>query len=163
VIAVAAGLALVFAGWPTLVWAAARVRDGHRWAAHVCSVGGKSVVCKWRNGGTGASGIRGVWNGVGVEAGKIARLEWPLPAGKVRVRARLDLAPVGPAAGTVVLSAGDAEQGLSLEGLERESRAGRTVPVELQVNHRGGPLVLTLESRGQGPRIWLGDLRIEGP
>jgi 4-amino-4-deoxy-L-arabinose transferase-like glycosyltransferase len=162
-IAVAAGLALVFAGWPTLVWAAGRVRDGHRWAAHVCSVGGQAVVCKWRNGGTGSSGIRGVWNGLGVEVGKSARLQWPLPPGPVRVRAQLDLAPVGPATGTVVLSAGDAEQRLSLEGLERESRAGRTVPVELQVAHPGGLLVLTLESRGQGPRIWLGDLRIEGP
>jgi hypothetical protein len=37
------------------------------------------------------------------------------------------------------------------------------VPVELQVAHPGGPLVLTLAARGQGPRVWLSELRIEGP
>jgi 4-amino-4-deoxy-L-arabinose transferase-like glycosyltransferase len=164
VIAVAAGLALVFAGWPALVWAGARVRDGHRWAAHVCAVGGRSVVCKWRrDGGTGASGIRGVWNGLGVEVGKSARMEWTLPAGTVRVRAELDLAPVGPAAGTASLRAGEAGEEIPLERLESESRAGRTVPVVLEIAHPGGPLVLALAARGQGPRVWLSDLRIEGP
>jgi hypothetical protein len=163
-IAVAAALALVFAGWPALVWAGARVRDAHRWAAHVCDVGGKPVVCKWRReGGTGGSGIRGVWNGLGVEIGKSAHLEWALPAGKVRVRAQLDVAPVGPAAGAASLRAGGAVEEIALERLESESRAGRTVAVALEVAHRGGPLVLTLSARGRGPRVWLSDLRIEGP
>jgi hypothetical protein len=37
------------------------------------------------------------------------------------------------------------------------------VPVALEVAHPGGPLVLTLAARRRGPRVWLDDLRIEGP
>jgi len=161
-VAVAVALALVFAGCPALTWAAARLRDGHRWAAHVCHVGGKAVVCKWRREG-GPSGIRGVWNGLGIEPGKAARAELPVAAGALRVRAELDLASVGGASGVAVLQAGPATVEIPMERLEGESRAGRTVPVTLEVAHPGGPLVLTLSARGQGPRVWLADLRIEGP
>jgi hypothetical protein len=163
-LAAAVALVLVFGGWPALLWAGGRLRDGHRWAAHVCAVGGKSVVCKWRReDGGGASGLRGVWNGLGLEPGRSARAEVLLPAGTVRVRGQLDLAPAGAAAGLAVLRAGAAVAEVSLERLESESRAGRTVPVALEVAHPGGPLVLTLSARGRGPRVWLSDLRIEGP
>jgi 4-amino-4-deoxy-L-arabinose transferase-like glycosyltransferase len=161
---VAAALALVFVGWPAAVWAGGRVRDRHRWAAHACAVGGRTVVCKWRpEGGAGDSGVRGVWDGVGVIPGKSARLEWVLPPGAVRVRAALDLAPSTPALGTAVLQAGTERVEVPLERLEQESQAGRTVPVTLEVAHPGGPLVLTLSARGRGPRVWLSALRIEGP
>jgi hypothetical protein len=90
-------------------------------------------------------------------------MEWALPAGRVRVSAQLDLAPVGPAAGTAALQVGEAVAELALERLEAESGAGRTVPVTLEVAHPGGPLALTLSARGRGPRVWLSELRIEGP
>jgi 4-amino-4-deoxy-L-arabinose transferase-like glycosyltransferase len=163
-VAAAVGLALVLAGWPALAWAGERLRDGHRWAAHVCHVGGQAVVCKWRRDDRGGdSGLRGVWNGLGVAAGKSARTEWPLPAGQVRVRAALDLVPSEPGSGTAVLRAGGAAVVIPLERLESESRAGRTVPMVLEVAHAGGPLVLTLSVEGRGPRVWLSDLRVEGP
>jgi 4-amino-4-deoxy-L-arabinose transferase-like glycosyltransferase len=164
IVAVAAALALVFAGWPALVWAGGKLRDGHRWAAHACAVGGKTVVCKWRPEG-GTSGIRGVWNGLGVAAGSAAQAEVPAPAGRLRVRAQIDVSPLAAGSGAAVLQAGAVSAEIPLERLEAESRAGRTVSVELAVAHPGGPLVLTLSARGSGPRVWLSDLRVdvEGP
>jgi hypothetical protein len=47
--------------------------------------------------------------------------------------------------------------------LADESRAARTVPVVLEVDHPGGPLLLKLTSAGTGPRVWLADLKIEAP
>jgi len=160
---VAAALALVFGGWPALSWAGGKLRDRHRWAAHVCHAGGQALICKWRREGAGDSGIRGVWNGLGVAADTGARLEVPAPAGRLRVRAQLDLVPGLAAWGSALLRAPGARAEVALDRLDRASRAGRTVPVELEVDHPGGLLVLGLESAGKGPRVWLSDLRIEAP
>ena len=122
-------------------------------------------ICKWRREDTGgASPIRGVWNGLGVLPGGRARAEIALPAGRYRVRAALDLAPVGAAAhGLVTVRAGASRAVTELERLDGESRAGRTVPVELEVAHAGGALVLRLEARRPAPgNACGGDLQIDG-
>ena len=46
---------------------------------------------------------------------------------------------------------------VSLGALAEASRAGRTVPVEQNVQHGGGPLFLRLEVHGAA-RVWLSDL-----
>jgi 4-amino-4-deoxy-L-arabinose transferase-like glycosyltransferase len=160
----AGALALVLLGWPALSWGGARLRDGHRWAAHVCHVEGRARTCKWRRDDRGGdSGIVGVWNGLGLAAGKRARMELDLPAGRKRVRARLDLAPIEGPAGTVTLQAGAASVEVATLRLQGESRAARTVPVELEILHPGGPLVLRLAAAQAGPRVWLSDLGIDAP
>jgi 4-amino-4-deoxy-L-arabinose transferase-like glycosyltransferase len=166
-----AALALLLTLWPALSWGGGRLRDGHRWAAHVCQVGSSRLVCKWRRDHEAASsGIRGVWNGLGLAPGARARLELPLPSGRWRVRAALDLAPAVPSSGGVVLlraASGPNEVRaveVTMERLSRESRAGGTAPVELEIPHGGGPLVLRLEaSPAAATRLWLSDLRIERP
>jgi 4-amino-4-deoxy-L-arabinose transferase-like glycosyltransferase len=155
----AVALALIFAGWPALSWAGGALRDRHRWAAHVCHVSGRAQICKWgRAGGAGSSGIRGVWNGLGVAAGASARLDVPAPAGRLRVRASIDVASPRPATGPALFRVGAAVRALAPEAL-----AGAAIPVELEVDHPGGPLALTLTGVNSGPRVWLSELRIEGP
>jgi hypothetical protein len=155
------GVALVFLGWPALSWAGGRLRDGHRWAANVCHVDSKPRICKWRDARAGASGIRGVWNGVGVAAGQTARLELPTPTGRLLVVADLDVAG-GTGTGEVVLTAGTVSKVIPLGELERYGREGGAVSVELEVGkHPGGPLLVTLASRSVGPRVWLSNLRVQ--
>jgi 4-amino-4-deoxy-L-arabinose transferase-like glycosyltransferase len=159
---VAAGVAaLVLLAWQTTTWAGQRLRERHRWAIGVCHVGGRAVSCAWRP--EGPSGIRGVWSGVGLAGDARARMELEVPAGTWRVSARLDLAPVEPAAGTVRFEADGAAVEVARGRLETESRVGRVVPLELLVTHPGGPLSLRLSSQGAGPRVWLDDLRVEAP
>jgi 4-amino-4-deoxy-L-arabinose transferase-like glycosyltransferase len=161
-IAAAAGIAVVFAGWFAATAIAAKLREDHRWAAHVCHVEGRAQLCQWRrDDGAGPSPIRGVWDGFGLTAGGRARAELVLPPGRRRVEARLDLAPVAAADGSVTFAAGAASTTLSRAQLATESRAGRTLAIALDVEHPGGPLVLRLSSAGAGPRVWLSDLQIE--
>jgi hypothetical protein len=165
-----APVACVFIGWALLTRAGAWLRDGHRWAAHLCHVEGRPAVCKWRRAqpGAGDSGVRGVWNGVGLalRPGAGARAEVVLPPGRYRVSAALDLAPV-PAAvpgGTASLAAASSQVPLPLATLVADSRAGDVERVDLQVDHPGGPLRLELNAApdaASAAHLWLGELRID--
>jgi 4-amino-4-deoxy-L-arabinose transferase-like glycosyltransferase len=156
---IAGGLAaLVLAGWPMLRWTGAWLRAGHRWAAAVCHAGGEARICKWR----GRSPV-GVWNGVGLAVNGVAEAAIPLAAGKYRVKAALDLAPIAAGDGAVLVRAGTFAVTMPLDAIAEATRAGRRVQLDGETSHGGGPLVVRFEVRGRGgSRIWLSDLTL-GP
>lgn len=166
----ALAVAVVFAGWPALTWAGERLREGHRWAAHACWVDGQGGVCKWRRAGdrSGAP-VQGVWNGVGMRAipGAAIEARLELPAGRYRLRASLDLAPLrpdapAPPAANVSVVAGTASSTVPFAQLVAETRAGRGVPLSLELDHPGGALLVRVAGDGAAePWIWLSDLRLE--
>jgi 4-amino-4-deoxy-L-arabinose transferase-like glycosyltransferase len=105
----------VLAAAPALAWTGQRLRERHRWAVDTCQVAGRTQFCKWRAVGKhtdGDSGIRGVWNGVGlafahappggpsstkegtVEAA--VETEMSLPPGNYVLSAALDVTPSTP-------------------------------------------------------------------
>jgi hypothetical protein len=111
-----------------------------------------------------------VWDGVGLSlsAGMAAETAIPLPRGRYRLRAALDLAPADRVAGgTATLAvAGTAPFTAALSSIDERSRAGQTLEAGLEVAHAGGPLLvrLAVAPEGSSPsaaRLWLGDLRVE--
>ena len=106
----AAAVLLLAVGWPTLLWAGERLRARHRFAAHVCEVAGKKLMCLWgrSDGGTGDSPVRGVYDGVGLTLRQEGRgqggaavvsaaAEVEVPPGRLQLRATVDVAPVAGA------------------------------------------------------------------
>jgi 4-amino-4-deoxy-L-arabinose transferase-like glycosyltransferase len=91
-----AALVVIFFGWPRLVSAGAAVRDRHRWAAAVCTVGDQAQVCSWRSATPPPSPVVGVWNGVGLRpraGGDVAAVTtFPLAAGRYQITATMDSA-----------------------------------------------------------------------
>jgi hypothetical protein len=125
------------------------LREGHRWAVHVCRIAGEARFCAWR--GTGGTAPRGVWNGAGLDPGSSAESRIELPTGSWRLQATLDLAPGSSLQGQATLAA----DGASLT----TSVSERPTTVELTLDHPGGPVIVHLA--GQGPaRLWLSDLKV---
>jgi hypothetical protein len=168
----AGALALLLVGWPALRWAGGRLRERHRFAAHVCQVDGRASVCLWRPMGSGDSPVRGVWDGFGLQLDRLdgrgqlaATTVLSLPAGRWRVRILVDLAPaprgVGSAlAGTVGLRAqGSPGANATLAEVAAASAAGATTPLETTVATAGQPLALELtvaapDPTGPGVALW---------
>ncbi len=163
----------VFLAWPCVTAAGESWRETHRWAVHVCRAEGKARLCKWyaRVGGPDQSPLVGVWNGLGLALGRQpvgAETELVLPGGTYRIRAAVDQAPLSEGAlkGSASFSAGDAVgKPIDMAEIDRASRVGDTVPVEIEVEHPGGPLTVRFEAQldgdeGPGTRIWLGELEV---
>jgi 4-amino-4-deoxy-L-arabinose transferase-like glycosyltransferase len=168
-------LLAVFAGWPRLVEAAAELRERHRWAASVCQVAGRGRICLWRATipapGEGPSGVRGVWDGLGLQVSTsfaAAATDVALPAGRYRVSLRAD---------TVVSSSADPDarldlraNGVTLASVSLPAPAG-TPPARLTgiVDHAGGNLRVELYAERiwpsplfvRLPTLWASDLKIE--
>jgi 4-amino-4-deoxy-L-arabinose transferase-like glycosyltransferase len=168
----AGALALLLVGWPALRWAGGRLRERHRFAAHVCQVDGRASVCLWRPTGSGDSPVRGVWDGFGLQLDRrdgrgqlAATTVLSLPAGRWRVRILVDLVPAprgaGSAfAGTVGLRAqGSPGANATLAEVAAASAAGVTTPLETTVATAGQPLALeltvaALAPTGPGVALW---------
>lgn len=174
--------AAVFACAPAIAWAGGRLRDGHRWVVHECSVDGRAQYCKWRASGVGGDlgdrpALRGAWNGVGLALSSgphdahttlAGQTEIPLQPGDYAVTFSVDLAPkdTAVATGELRVSAngrpiGDA---LSMDTVAAATRQGSTVSWPAKLGHDGGPLLLQVQVRdgaGHPPvRLWLSDLRV---
>jgi hypothetical protein len=157
--------------WPGVRHLGARLRERHRWAAHVCRVADQPRICQWRRAPSGPadSPVLGVWDGVGlsIEPGAAADTVVVLPPGRYRVSAALDVAPttVVPPPGNATLSAsGAARFTVPLLALDQQSRAGETEPASFELAHAGGPLTLRLAvavDAARAARVWLSNLRIE--
>ena len=164
-------LAVLLAGWPAARAVGARLRETHRWAAHVCRIAGAPAVCKWAPEGPGASPVRGVYDGLGLDLGgrsvAAARLSLDLPAGGHALRARLDLTPAAGAAGAacqVTLGPPGARAPIPLADLAAASRRGETVPVEVPFEASAGAPPVTLQASCSGPAppvtVWLSGLEV---
>lgn len=188
---IAGGLTLaVLIAWPLSLRAGEALRERHRWAVQVCRVDGQARLCKWRAASrerpntTDRSGLRGVWNGVGVLAppakgelpGEITvESEIALEPGKYRLQATIDVAPA--VAGTPGPT-GRAEFGLGrdpmriivdLAEVRGLTAAGKSVAWDREVDHAGGPLAVWIHvsswpQPGVGAiapaRLWLSDLSL---
>jgi 4-amino-4-deoxy-L-arabinose transferase-like glycosyltransferase len=170
-IGAALALAVLLAGWPAAKAVGVRLRETHRWAAHVCRIAGAPAVCKWAPEGPGPSPVRGVYDGLGLDlvgpGGAAARLSLDLPAGRHALRARLDLTPAEGAAGAacqVRLGPPGAGAPISLAETAAATRRGETVPVEVPVEAGAGALLVTLEASCPGPAppvtVWLSGLEV---
>ncbi len=102
-LAVAIALLVLLAGWPVSQAIGARLRDTHRWAAHVCRIDGHPAVCKWAPTGQGRSPIQGVHDGFGLALATgdpgsrpVAHTTLTLPPGRYTLRAHLDALPTAP-------------------------------------------------------------------
>ena len=172
----AVAVVAVFVGWWVLTEVGERLREGHRWAVHVGWVGQKAVACKWRRAADEDAPVVGVWNGAGVALVPGAAIEAriPVPRGRHRVRAGLDLAPLAALGGAAVpgpvwFAAGTAARTtVPVDQLIDQSLAGNEIPVELNVDHPGGDLVVRLgvdPAKGAAPpstlRLWLNALHID--
>ena len=173
-----AGLAVLAVGWPTLGWAGERLRERHRFAAHVCQVDGRAEACLWRPASGGDSPVRGVWDGLGLALRRrdasgvvAAAAEVVVPAGRWRVETKVDVAPIGAAnalsstgtgtgtgagtgtgTGQVTFSAGGRPvASVPLAQVITASARGATVPLQATVDHAGGPLPLELRVSLAGP------------
>lgn len=115
----AAAPAVAWGAWEGVQAAATRVREGHRWAVHVCAVDqelpGRPSLCSWRrdpaaSAPDGPSDILGVYDGVGLRGGTGARaavLTLPPLIGPAMLSATLDAFARGasPACGELALVA----------------------------------------------------------
>jgi 4-amino-4-deoxy-L-arabinose transferase-like glycosyltransferase len=155
----------LFALWPLLLHVGERLRARHRFAAHVCRVDGQARICLWRSVGEGDSPLRGVWDGLGLGRGAGA-LALELPAGRYRVHAQLDLAPVPPASarspGSATVTIAGAAQSVALPALRLASAGGRVEVIEREVAHAGGALLvrLAVDELPGATRLWLGGLAV---
>jgi 4-amino-4-deoxy-L-arabinose transferase-like glycosyltransferase len=158
----------VFAGWRELMSSAAQLRETHRWGVSVCHLPERDRLCEWRPTipapGEGPSGVRGVWNGVGLRittALAAAATQVELPPGRYRVSALADTAsPAAIPEARITLKAGGAPLAVA-EVPAREAPVLAGI-----VEHRGGVLeVEALAERltqiGPSPTVWLSDLKIE--
>jgi 4-amino-4-deoxy-L-arabinose transferase-like glycosyltransferase len=150
--------------WGVSLSLGARLRERHRWAVHVCQVAGETRFCGWRR--AGGSAPRGVWNGVGVEAGSAASSDIELPAGRWRLQATLDLAPGSGVHGraTLDLAPGSGVQARAPLAVIDSEVSERPLPVAVTFQHPGGPLGVSLRLAGDGAaRLWLSDLKVSPP
>lgn len=171
---------LIFAGWPRLVAAGARLRDRHRWAVSVCEVAGQSRLCAWKPTqpapGQGPSPVRGVWNGFGLTlpasapAGAVAAaLDLALPAGAYRVSALVDTPPSRAQAATRLTLAA-AAQAIAVVDLPAQSieAAPPVQPLSGRIDHAGGNLRLTAVvepapsggAAGESSTVWLANVTV---
>ena len=173
--------ALVFAAAPALAWAGGRLREHHRWAVDECVVAGRPQFCKWRMLGSagnldGRTGLRGVWNGVGIAMASAApyaavETEMLLAPGDYALSAALDLAPVdGAHANGTVMLLGNGQPllpAISLADIARRSSGGQTVAWSATCRHADGPLRFRMQVEVSSPpglvtsaHVWLSDLRV---
>jgi hypothetical protein len=164
----------LFVAWPRVVEAGAQMRDGHRWAVNVCTVQGHPQLCQWRATipapGEGPSGIRGVWNGLGLKlstALAAAATDLDLPPGRYRISALADTARPAPAP-EVRLDLLAGARTIASAGLPVPMGAG---PARLEgvFEHEGGNL--RIEAHAERiwitptafdlPTLWISDLKIE--
>jgi hypothetical protein len=185
---IAAGFAVVvFVVAPPIARASARLREHHRWAVQECTLAGRPQFCKWKTVAVdgdlqGASGVRGVWNGVGLavprargEAGAAlaAEADMTLDPGDYTLSFAVDLAPpdlTSPEIGGTAQVAADGQpvgKPIPLQAVAVASRDGKTVPWTAQIRHNGGTFRLqvrlvgaTHAARTSATRLWIGDLRV---
>jgi 4-amino-4-deoxy-L-arabinose transferase-like glycosyltransferase len=171
--------AVVFAGWPRVLAAAAGLRARHRFGVCACEVSGRGQICLFRaeapRPSDGRSPVRGVWDGIGVTADTAparAAADVELPPGRYRVSALADTVMASPIpSARLDLRAGGA--GLASALLPQPPG---TPPARISgiVDHPGGPLRLevvaaslppaTVMSPGTPvapPTLWLSDIKIE--
>ena len=179
-LAAAVAVLLLGAGWSAWKAFGEYLRQGHRWAAHVCRIDGRPAVCKWRSARPGPSPVRGVYDGVGIDLSNLdgsgrtgARLSLPVPPDHHVVRARLDLtgasktSPQYPAC-RVSLSAGETTSApIPLSDLAAASGTSETIPVELRFELRSileAELTATCPPGQQAQGIvWLSGLEVRRP
>jgi hypothetical protein len=179
---------MIFMLVPALGYAGERLRTSHRWAVHECEILGHARFCSWRtvenqSASDGASGLKGVWNGVGFEIpagspespGKlVAETRVDLPAGDYRITAESDLvraaSPEATLDGTLsVLAKGRAlSPPLSLARLPDGRTGGAALKWQAPLHHDGGLLDLRAQVEtpaGTSPsvpgRVWFMNLRFE--
>jgi 4-amino-4-deoxy-L-arabinose transferase-like glycosyltransferase len=166
--------ATLFVGWPHLIAAGAQLRDRHRWAVGVCHIGGQGRLCEWRPTipapGEGPSGVRGVWDGFGLEVSTAlaaAATDVDLPPGRYRISVLADtLAPAAAPEIRLTLVAG----GAPLQEVTLPVPAG-TSPARIGgiVEHQGGHLGIEVKAERLWttpaffavPTVWMSDLKIE--
>lgn len=176
---------LIVGSVPGLAYAGAHLRDRHRFAVHVCAADNHTRACLWRSEGRPPSRVRGVWNGVGLRIGGTtdarvaARTQVSLPAGRYWLRAEWDLAPaehpaVAGAAGALGGRSATLRAGVGVPVLVRAplfalaaaAADGAALPIEVSVEHPGGPLPITLEVDTDGlalppeTAVWLSRLAL---
>jgi 4-amino-4-deoxy-L-arabinose transferase-like glycosyltransferase len=163
-LSVVAGL---FAVGRAMIWVGSELRDRNRWAVHVCDVNGNRQLCAWRAvKHAGASGLRGVVDGVGVplpgNGQIITETEMNVAAGEYALSAAAQLVPGAPASGTLELaSAGMARP--VVQPLPALAAATAPVPFSTTIQHAGGPLRLQMRLAATSPRagrVWLSDLHL---
>jgi hypothetical protein len=169
-------LAIVFLGWPRMVAAGTRLRDGHRFAVSVCSVDGAKRVCAFLPTdpppGSGASPVRGVWDGFGlrlVAPHVAAATDLDLPAGRYRLSVSAESAGAAPGREAAVeLSAASGAGRPAL--LARTAWPARATPITIegQFTHAGGKLRAELGVRGEfvdlsdgPPSLWASRITVE--
>ncbi|HET6284881.1 MAG TPA: glycosyltransferase family 39 protein [Polyangia bacterium] len=160
---------LIFVGWPRLVSAGAAIRDRHRWAATVCTVGDRSQVCSWRAATPPPSPVRGVWNGVGLrpradsEVAAVTAL--PLAAGQYRITATIDsaLPSIEPSVDVTLRTGSNAVAEVALPAPAGAPAAS----VDAIVDHPGGLLEFRFAAApipgrptSDFPSVWLSDLAV---
>jgi hypothetical protein len=171
-------IAVLFAGWPRALAAAAELRARHRFAVCACEVGGRGQICLFRaeapRPSDGRSPVRGVWDGIGVTADTVparAAADVELPPGRYRVSALADTAAAAPLpSARLELRAGGAELAVALLPLP----PGRPpAPISGTLDHPGGPLrleavatpitpVMSSGTSVAAPTLWLSDIKIVG-
>jgi hypothetical protein len=158
----------VFAGWRELLEWSARLRETHRWGVAVCHMPERDRLCEWRPTipapGEGASGVRGVWDGIGLRvttALAAAATQVHLAPGRYRVSVRAQgAAPGSIADARITLKVG----GAALAEAEVPAPEPRLLAGNFE--HRGGILEVEalaerLSTIGPSPTVWLSDLKIE--
>ncbi len=151
-----ATVTVVLGGANALAWAGQALRDGNRWAVHVCEVAGQQQLCSWRavQHPGWASGLRGVIDGWGLELAGETTLETQIPVepGTYDLQADFDVRPA-VSSGHVEVRAAQAVRALPL------SSPG---PLGLTLSHGGGPLRIRLHVTGGSPpsRLWLSGFRL---
>jgi hypothetical protein len=167
-------LAALFIGWPRLVAAGSQLRDGHRWAVAVCRIDGRDRLCSWRATipapGEGASGVRGVWNGLGLKlstALAAAATDVDLPPGKYRVSTVVDTVTPAPSP-EVRLDLQVSGRTIASASLPQPTGASPS-RLEGVIEHLGGNL--RVEAHAERiwstpvafdlPTLWVSDLKIE--
>jgi 4-amino-4-deoxy-L-arabinose transferase-like glycosyltransferase len=170
----ALAVAALFLGWPRFVAAGVQMRDSHRWAVNVCTISGHTRLCEWRATipapGEGPSGVRGVWNGLGLKlstALAAAATDVNLPPGRYRISVLADAARPAPAP-EVRLDLQVNAHGIASAGLPLPT--GST-PARLEgvVEHEGGNLRVEVHAERiwitptafDLPTLWISDLKIE--
>jgi hypothetical protein len=165
-------IALVFLGWPRMVAAGARLRERHRWAACVCTVGASKRVCAFVPTAPappdGPSPVRGVWDGFGLRLSPsaprvAAATDLELPAGRYRVAMHAEAAGPAPDGGRVELRAADAP----IARAEWPAPGG-PITITGNVTHAGGKLRIELSASGAilhlgdgVPSLWLSAIEVE--
>ena len=167
-------VAAVFVSWPFVIAEGADLRDRHRWAVAVCAVAGETRLCDWKSTlpapGEGVSGVRGVWNGIGLKLSTslaAAATDIDVPPGRYIVSVSADT-PASAPAPEIRLSL--RARGVPLASVELPGVVGRP-PQRLAgvVEHLGGAMRVEVGAERLWlaptffdlPPIWVSDLKIE--